>query len=205
MTLGFSLDVVLEEPEAGRGVAAVVVAVEPGVQDRGGRCGVGVRGGVGVGDVVLGLRLGVGEQPPALLDAQGVLGAAAGEDVVGVGVDRVGDERGGDGGAGCALWTERLSAKIWFQSWEVVVEPEVPRAPAMALASSSKVPRRLRRRRSFEQLDVSVVTLDGTAPLFRRGDMRLAYIIPSFRDVYFADVCGGTATCRARQIIRSVL
>ena len=65
--------------------------------------GVDVGGGVGVGDVVLGLRLAVLEQPLALLDAQGVLGAAAGEDVVRLGVDRVGHESGGERAAGIGV------------------------------------------------------------------------------------------------------
>src|SRR5262249_5684737 len=48
--------------------------------------------GEGVFDVVLGLRLGGGEQPGPLLDAQRVLGAAGLEDVVGVVAGLVGHE-----------------------------------------------------------------------------------------------------------------
>lgn len=82
-------DLVAEEPKAGGGVATVVEAVQAGVQDQVAVAGVGVRGGVSVGDVVLCLRLGFGEQPSPLLDAQGVLGAATRIDVVAVGVDGV--------------------------------------------------------------------------------------------------------------------
>src|SRR5439155_12396062 len=59
--------------------------------------GIGVRGGEGVGDVVLGLRLGVGEQPLARLNPQRVLRSAALEDVVRARVDGVGDEAVRDG------------------------------------------------------------------------------------------------------------
>src|SRR5207249_1231173 len=82
----------LQEPEAGGGVAAVVEAVQAGVQDHVPGGGIGVEGGVGVGDVVLGLRLGAGEQPLTLLNAIDVLGAAAREDVVRSGIDRIGHE-----------------------------------------------------------------------------------------------------------------
>src|SRR5438309_11402482 len=92
--VGVFADRVLEEPEAGRGVAAVVEAVETSVQNLVPGGGVCVQGGVGVADVVLGLRLGAREQPRTLLDAQGVLGAAAGEDVVASGFDRIGYETG---------------------------------------------------------------------------------------------------------------
>src|SRR5262249_26906356 len=40
---------------------------------------------------------------------------------------------------------EPASAKIWSQSCEVVVEPDVPRTPVVALPSSSNVLRRLGR------------------------------------------------------------
>src|SRR5439155_14577926 len=87
-------DPVAQEPEAGRGIAAVVEAVQPGIEDHvpgvgvGGTLGVG--GGEGVSDVVLDLRFGVGKQPWPLLDAVHVLGAAAGENDVGLGVGRIG-------------------------------------------------------------------------------------------------------------------
>src|SRR5262245_36218320 len=42
---------------------------------------------------------------------------------------------------------EPASAKTWSQSCEVVVEPEVPRTPVVALPSSSNVLRRLGRTR----------------------------------------------------------
>src|SRR6266480_934550 len=80
---------ILEEPETGRRVAAVVEAIQAGIENdiAGGR--IGVHRGEGMADVILGLRLGVGKEPLALLDSQRVLGAAALENVVGSGVDRV--------------------------------------------------------------------------------------------------------------------
>src|SRR5262249_7266118 len=68
-------DVVAEEPEASGGIATVVEAVEASVQQQvdGMGCVAGdgdvVGGSVGVGDVVLALRLGGREQPGPVLDA----------------------------------------------------------------------------------------------------------------------------------------
>src|SRR5262249_40632648 len=90
-------DLVLEEPEAGGRVAAVVEAVHAGVQDQVAGAGIGVGRGVSMGDIVLALRLAAGEKPSTLLDAQGILRAAARENVVLIAADRVGKEaaRGG--------------------------------------------------------------------------------------------------------------
>src|SRR5262249_6056899 len=84
---GHAADRVLEEPEAHRGVAAVVEAGGAGVEDL---VAVGslVQGSEGVFDVVLALRLAAGREPGPLLDAGDVLGAAAGEDVI-TAVDRI--------------------------------------------------------------------------------------------------------------------
>src|SRR5258706_8303366 len=93
-------DAVLEEPEPGRGIAAVVEAVQPGIEDQMPIGRIVISGRIGVRDVILGLRLGVREQPSSLLDSQDVLGATAGEDIVGCGIDLIRHKTGCDRAAG---------------------------------------------------------------------------------------------------------
>src|SRR5262249_48195303 len=81
----------------------VVEAVQAGVEDQVAVARVSVGGRVGVGDVVLALRLGAREQPPTLLDAVGVLGAAALENVVCVEVLCIRKETARQRGAGRTL------------------------------------------------------------------------------------------------------
>ena len=75
-------DCVLQEPEAGCRVACIVVPIHTGVRDPVPIGRIVIQGSEGVNDVVLGLRLRIGEQPWSLLDARYVFGTAALEDVV---------------------------------------------------------------------------------------------------------------------------
>src|SRR5262249_19401084 len=81
------------------GAAAVVVAVQAGEQEHVSVAGVYVGGGVGVGNVAAGLRLGVLEPPRPRLGPLGVPGAA-GEDTLPSGLACTGHETPGGRAAG---------------------------------------------------------------------------------------------------------
>src|SRR5258706_14922532 len=75
-------NVVLEEPEPGRGIAAVAKAIEAGIENQMTIARIVVSGRIRVGDVILGLRLGGREEPLPLLNSQNIFRAPSSENII---------------------------------------------------------------------------------------------------------------------------